>query len=54
MGTLAFAPRRRTSPKVQSSVTYSVNGSRSTSQGYWSHLDDVDGIAADLDHDALR
>jgi hypothetical protein len=35
-------------------MRYSTLGPKSTSQGYWSHLDDVDGIAANLDHDALR
>jgi hypothetical protein len=35
-------------------MRYSVAGPRSKSQGYWSHLDDVTGIAADLDHSALR
>jgi hypothetical protein len=35
-------------------MRYSTIGVKSKSQGYWSHLDDVGGIAADLDHDALR
>jgi hypothetical protein len=35
-------------------MRYSVNGPKSKGQGYWSHLDDVEGVAADLDHDALR
>jgi hypothetical protein len=35
-------------------MRYSVNGPRSKGQGHWSHLDDAEGIAADLDHDALR
>jgi hypothetical protein len=35
-------------------MRYSLTGPKSTTQGHWSHLDDVDGIAADLDHDALR
>jgi len=35
-------------------LRYSVSGPRSTGQGYWSHLDTVAGIAADMDHDALR
>jgi hypothetical protein len=35
-------------------MRYSVSAPKSTGQGYWSHLDDVDGIAADLDHAALR
>jgi hypothetical protein len=35
-------------------MRYSASGARSKSQGYSSHLDDVEGIAADLDHDALR
>ena len=33
---------------------YSISGPRSNSQGYWSHQDTEAGIAADLDHDALR
>jgi hypothetical protein len=35
-------------------MRYSTGRARSKSQGFWSHLDDVTGIAADLDHDALR
>jgi hypothetical protein len=35
-------------------MRYSAAGSKSNNQGYWSHLNDVAGIAADLDHDALR
>jgi hypothetical protein len=35
-------------------MRYAVTGPKSTSQGYWSHLDTVAGIAADLDHDAVR
>jgi hypothetical protein len=35
-------------------MRYAVGGQRSTSQGYWSHVDTVVGIAADVDHDALR
>jgi hypothetical protein len=35
-------------------MRYPVSGPRSKSQGYWSHQDTAEGIAADLDHDALR
>jgi hypothetical protein len=35
-------------------MRYSTTASRSKSQGFWSHLEDVTGIAADMDHDALR
>ena len=35
-------------------MRYSISGPRSNSQGYWSHQDTEAGIAADLDHDALR
>ena len=35
-------------------MRYSVSGPRSIAQGYWSHQDTEEGIAADLDHDALR
>jgi hypothetical protein len=35
-------------------MRYSTSGAKSKSQGYWSHLDDATGIAADRDHDALR
>lgn len=35
-------------------MRYGVSTPRSRSQGYWSHLEDVTGIEADKDHDALR
>jgi hypothetical protein len=35
-------------------MRYSVSGPRSKSQGYWSQQDTVAGIAADLDHGAVR
>ena len=35
-------------------MRYSVSGPLSKSQGYWAHLDTAAGIAADLDHAALR
>ena len=35
-------------------MRYSIRGPRSKGQGHWSHQDTVAGIAADLDHDALR
>jgi hypothetical protein len=35
-------------------LRYSVTGPKSTSQGYWSHLNTAEGIAADKDHGALR
>ena len=35
-------------------MRYAVSGPRSKSQGYWSHQETSAGIAADLDHDALR
>jgi hypothetical protein len=35
-------------------MRYSVSGPRSKSQGYWSHQDTVAGIAADLEHHALK
>jgi hypothetical protein len=35
-------------------MRYSVSGPRSKNQGFWSHLDDAAGIAADLDHAAVR
>jgi hypothetical protein len=35
-------------------MRYSVSGPRSKSQGYWAHLDTEAGVAADLDHAALR
>jgi hypothetical protein len=40
--------------KLGIEMRYPVSAPRSTSQGHWAHLDDVAGIAADLDHDALR
>jgi hypothetical protein len=40
--------------KLGIEMRYGTTGAKSKSQGYWSHLDDVAGIAADLDHDALR
>jgi hypothetical protein len=33
---------------------YGVNGPRSTNQGYWSHTQTLAGLAADLDHAAVR
>ena len=35
-------------------MRHSVSGPESKSQGHWSHQDTAAGIAADLDHDALR
>jgi hypothetical protein len=35
-------------------MRYSLTAPKSKSQGYWSHQDTTAGIAADLDHDALR
>ncbi len=35
-------------------LRHSVSDPMSSSQGFWSHLDDVEGIAADLDHQALK
>jgi hypothetical protein len=35
-------------------MRYSVDGARSKSQGFWAHLDTVEGIAADEDHSAVR
>jgi hypothetical protein len=35
-------------------MRYGISRSKSINQGYWAHLDNVEGIAADLDHDALR
>ncbi len=35
-------------------MRYPVSGPRPTSQGHWSHQDTVAGLAADLDHEALR
>lgn len=35
-------------------MRYGVSGPRSKSQGYWAHQATAEGIAADLDHDALR
>jgi hypothetical protein len=35
-------------------MRYSVAGPKSKSQGHWSHQDTEAGIAADLDHDAVR
>jgi hypothetical protein len=40
--------------KLGIEMRYSVSSPKSKGQGYWSHLDNVDGIAAGLDHDALR
>jgi hypothetical protein len=33
---------------------YGLTRPRSISQGYWSHLDTVEGTAADNDHEAQR
>jgi hypothetical protein len=35
-------------------IRYSVSEPKSKSQGHWSHQDTVAGVAADLDHEALR
>ena len=35
-------------------MRYSVVQPKSSTQGYWAHLDSVAGIAADGDHDAVR
>jgi hypothetical protein len=35
-------------------MRYNVSGPKSKGQGYWSHQDTEEGIAADLDHGALR
>jgi hypothetical protein len=35
-------------------MRHRVSGPRSKSQGFWGHLDTEAGIAADLDHAALR
>jgi hypothetical protein len=40
--------------KLEIELRHSVSGPKSKSQAFWSHLDDAAGIAADVDHDALR
>ncbi len=35
-------------------MRYSIGSPRSKSQGFWVHVDTVAGIAADMDHSALR
>jgi len=35
-------------------MRYPVDSPRPKNQGYWSHLDDVTGSAADEDHAAMR
>jgi hypothetical protein len=35
-------------------MRYSVLGPKSSTQGYWAHLDTAAGNAANRDHDAVR
>jgi hypothetical protein len=44
--------RHACSPRIE--MRYSISGPKSNRHGYWSHQNAADGIAADLDRDALR